>query len=199
MVSSQLAALLFKEYRRRVLGLLLLHPEETFHVREIARLTGTVAGTLHKELARLAEVGILIKSISGNQVRYGANREGLIFDELASILRKTSGVVDVLADALAPLTNDIQLAFVFGSMASGKQTAGSDIDVLVIGKSGFKDVVKALHPAEIELKREINPKVYSQTEWRRLVEANDRFFAEIMDKPKLIIMGNKHEFGKLSR
>lgn len=199
MVSSQLAALLFKEYRRRVLGLLLLHPEETFHVREIARLTGTVAGTLHKELARLAEAGILIKSISGNQVRYGANREGLIFDELASILRKTSGVVDVLADALAPLANDIQLAFVFGSMASGKQTAGSDIDVLVIGKSGFKDVVKALHPAEIELKREINPKVYSQTEWRRLVEANDRFFAEIMDKPKLIIMGNKHEFGKLSR
>ena len=199
MVSSQLAALLFKEYRRRVLGLLLLHPEENFHVREIARLTGTVAGTLHKELARLAEVGILIKSISGNQVRYGANREGLIFDELASILRKTSGVVDVLADALAPLTNDIQLAFVFGSMASGKQTAGSDIDVLVIGKSGFKDVVKALHPAEIELKREINPKVYSQAEWRRLVEANDRFFAEIMDKPKLIIMGNKHEFGKLSR
>ena len=198
-MSSQLAALLFKEYRRRVLGLLLLHPEENFHVREIARLTGTVAGTLHKELARLAEAGILIKSISGNQVRYGANREGLIFDELASILRKTSGVVDVLADALAPLANDIQLAFVFGSMASGKQTAGSDIDVLVIGKSGFKDVVKALHPAEIELKREINPKVYSQTEWRRLVEANDRFFAEIMDKPKLIIMGNKHEFGKLSR
>ncbi len=198
-MSSQLAALLFKEYRRRVLGLLLLHPEENFHVREIARLTGTVAGTLHKELARLAEAGILIKSISGNQVRYGANREGLIFDELASILRKTSGVVDVLADALAPLANDIQLAFVFGSMASGKQTAGSDIDVLVIGKSGFKDVVKALHPAEIELKREINPKVYSQAEWRRLVEANDRFFAEIMDKPKLIIMGNKHEFGKLSR
>jgi len=198
-VSSQLAALLFKEYRRRVLGLLLLHPEETYHVREIARLTGTVAGTLHKELARLAEVGILIKSVIGNQVRYGANREGLIFEELAAILRKTSGVVDVLVDALTPLADDIQLAFVFGSMASGKQTAGSDIDILIIGTSSFKAVVKALHSAESVLKREINPKVYSQSEWQRLVDANDRFFAEVMDKPKLLVMGDKHEFGKLSR
>jgi len=198
-VSFQLAALLFKEYRRRVLGLLLLHPEETYHVREIARLTGTVAGTLHKELARLAEAGILAKSVSGNQVRYGANREGLIFEELAAILRKTSGVVDVLADALAPLADDIQLAFVFGSMASGKQTAGSDIDILVIGTSGFKAVVKALHPAETSLKREINPKVYSQSEWQQLIETKDRFVKEVMDKPKLLVMGDKHGFGKLSR
>ena len=71
-------------------------------MREIARLTGTVAGTLHKELARLAEAGILIKSVSGNQVRYGANREGLIFEELAAILRKTSGVVDVLGLVFGP-------------------------------------------------------------------------------------------------
>ncbi len=198
-MSFQLAALLFKEYRRRVLGLLLLHPEETYHVREIARLTGTVAGTLHKELARLAEAGILAKSVSGNQVRYGANREGLIFEELAAILRKTSGVVDVLADALAPLADDIQLAFVFGSMASGKQTAGSDIDILVIGTSGFKAVVKALHPAETSLKREINPKVYSQSEWQQLIETKDRFVKEVMDKPKLLVMGDKHGFGKLSR
>jgi len=198
-VSSQLAALLFKEYRRRVLGLLLLHPDETYHVREIARLTGTVAGTLHKELARLAEAGILIKSVSGNQVRYGANREGLIFEELAAILRKTSGVVDVLADALALLADDIRLAFVFGSMASGKQTAGSDIDILVIGTSGFKAVVKALHPAETVLKREINPKVYSQSEWQRLLQAKDHFVKEVMDKPKLLVMGDEHEFGKLSR
>ncbi len=198
-MSSQLAALLFKEYRRRVLGLLLLHPEETYHVREIARLTGTVAGTLHKELARLAEAGILIKSVSGNQVRYGANREGLIFEELAAILRKTSGVVDVLADALAPLADDIQLAFVFGSMASGKQTGGSDIDILVIGTSGFKAVVKALHPAETVLKREINPKVYSQSEWQRLLQEKDHFVKEVMDKPKLLVMEDKHEFGKLSR
>ena len=53
-MSLSLASVLFKDYRRRVLGLLLLHPGDSYHVREIARLTGTVAGTLHKELTTLA-------------------------------------------------------------------------------------------------------------------------------------------------
>lgn len=78
-MSAKLAELLFKDYRRRVLGLLLLHPDKAYHVREIARLTGTVAGTLHKELSRLAEAGVLQKETSGNQVLYSANRDGLIF------------------------------------------------------------------------------------------------------------------------
>ena len=83
--------ILFGDYRRRVLGLLLLHPESSFHVREIARATGTTAGTLHKELTKLASVGILAKEPRGNQLAYRANRDCPIFDELASIMRKTSG------------------------------------------------------------------------------------------------------------
>jgi len=112
---STLASLLFKNYRRRVLALLLLHPEETYYVREIARLTDTVAGTLHKELSRLSEAGILLKEAKGNQLLYRANRECLIFEELASILRKIAGVVDVLAEALAPFAEKIRVALVFGS------------------------------------------------------------------------------------
>lgn len=98
-MGHQLAELLFKDYRRRVLGLLLLHPDKAYHVREIARLTGTVAGTLHKELSRLAEAEILLKRASGNQVLYQANRDGLIYEELASILCKTSGEENELAYA----------------------------------------------------------------------------------------------------
>lgn len=47
--------LLFSEYRRKVLSLLFIEPGRVFHVREIARRTATQAGTLHKELSRLAE------------------------------------------------------------------------------------------------------------------------------------------------
>ena len=95
------SSLLFSEYRRRVLGLLLLNPDTTYHVRELARLTGTSAGTLHKELTKLTHGGVLRRQEVGNQVRYSANRDCPIFDELASILRKTSGLVDVLAAALS--------------------------------------------------------------------------------------------------
>lgn len=86
-----LASLLFADYRRRVLGLLLLHPEQSYHLREIARLTGTVAGTLTRELTKLADTGVLTKTRVGNQLQFSANKNCPIFEELTSILRKTSG------------------------------------------------------------------------------------------------------------
>lgn len=192
---SSLAGLLFKDYRRRVLGLLLLHPERKYHVREIARLTGTVAGTLHKELARLAEAGVLAKETVGNQVQYSANRNCPIFEELAGILRKTSGMVDVLADALASLAGRIDTAFIFGSVAGGKETAGSDVDVLVIGDVTFSDVVSVLHPAQEMLHREINPKVYSKEEWKQMCKKKDAFMKEVIAKPKLFIVGSADGLG----
>jgi predicted nucleotidyltransferase len=186
---------LFKDYRRRVLGLLLMHPAETFHVREIARLTGTVAGTLNRELVKLAEAGVLVKKSVGNQVRYSANPDCPIIDELTSILRKTSGIVDVLAEALLPLAEKISVAFVFGSMASGKENTGSDVDMLIIGNVSFAEVVKAVYGTQESLRREVNPKVFSQEEWMHMLEINDSFIKEVLSKPKLFIVGGENELG----
>lgn len=190
---SPLASLLFKDYRRRVLGLLLLHPDKAYHVREIARQTSTIAGTLHKELAKLSDAGVLVKEANGNQLLYSANRDCPIFEELASILRKTSGVADVLADALQSITSDIKVAFVFGSVASGKETAGSDVDLLIVGDVSFGDVIKALYPTQETLGREVNPKVYSEIEWSRIKKNGEAFIKEIMKKDKLFLVGSINE------
>jgi predicted nucleotidyltransferase len=194
-MASKLAALLFKDYRRRVLGLLLLHADERYHVREIARLTSTVAGTLHKELARLADAGLLVKDNVGNQVLYGANRNCPIFEELASIFRKTSGITDVLAGVLASSSDRITAAFVFGSMASGKEAPGSDVDLLVIGDVGFTEIAKAVYSAQEVLGREINPKVYSKEEWNQMLKEKTAFIKEVLKKPKLFIAGSEDELG----
>ena len=194
-MASKLAKLLFKDYRRRVLGLLLMHADKRYHVREIARLTDTVAGTLHKELSRLADAGLLLKDTVGNQVLYGANRDCPIFEELASIFRKTSGVTDVLAGVLASFSDRIVAAFVFGSMASGKKTAGSDVDLLVIGDVGFTEVARAVYSAQEVLGREINPKVYSKEEWNQMLKNKDAFIKEVLKKPKLFITGSEDELG----
>ena len=198
-MSLPLASVLFKNYRRRVLGLLLLHPDETYHVREIARLTGTVAGTLHKELATLARAGILVVQTRGNQKLYSANCDCPIFEELASILRKTSGMVDVLTTAVEPLAEQIDSAFIFGSVAQGQETTYSDVDVLLIGTTGFAAVAKALYPYHKVLGREINPKVYSKAEWAELVHNEDGFAREVMAKPKLFIIGGEVAFEKVGR
>lgn len=190
--------LLFGTYRQRALTQLLLHPDSSYHVRELARLTGTTPGTLHKELARLAEVGLLLREAQGNQVRYRANRECPVFAELAGLFRKTSGAVGVLADALAALRPLPKLALVFGSLARGEENARSDVDLLLIGTCKFGDVVKAVHPAQEILQREINPVIYTAAEFARRVAAKDAFVRDIIRNAKLFVIGTDHDLGKLA-
>jgi predicted nucleotidyltransferase len=186
-----LASVLFTEYRRRVLGLLLLHPGQRYYLREIARLTATVPGTLKRELSKLELAGVLTVEKVGNQAHYQANRDCPIFEELTSILRKTSGLADILSEGLMPVAERIEVAFVFGSMASGKSNAGSDIDLMVIGEASFGEVVQLLHPLQQTLGREINPKLYSRDEWKKLVLAQSAFVRDVLGKPRLFVISNE--------
>jgi predicted nucleotidyltransferase len=190
--------LLFGSYRQRALTQLLLHPDSSYHVRELARLTGTTPGTLHKELARLAQAGLLLREKQGNQVRYRANRDCLVFAELAGLFRKTSGVVGVLAEALQTLDPVPELALVFGSLARGEENARSDVDLLLIASSTFGDAVRALHPLQEQLQREINPVIYTAADFTRRVAAKDAFINNILANPKLFVIGTEHDLGKLA-
>ena len=194
---QSLPSLLFPEYRRRVLGLLLLRPDEAMHGREVARRTGLPAGTIARELGRLAQVGLLKREKRGNQQVYSADTSGPIFNELASILRKTSGLADVLAQALAPAAPKLCVAFVFGSVAQGRETAGSDIDIMLIGDLNFRQAVELLHPTQVVLGREVNPKVFAKDEFIAKVPT-EPFLADVLAKPKLFLIGNAHDLEELA-
>ena len=195
---QSLPSLLFPEYRRRVLGLLLLRPDEALHGREIARRTGLPAGTITRELTKLAEVGLLKRTKRGNQQVYSADTSGPIFTELASILRKTSGLADVLVQALAPAAPKLRLAFVFGSVARGQETGGSDVDVMLIGDLGFREAVELLHPCQATLGREVNPKLFSASEFTDKA-ATEPFLIDVLAKPKIFLIGNAHDLEELVR
>jgi predicted nucleotidyltransferase len=198
-MQQSLAAVLLPGYRRSVLGLLYLRPDEAFHGREIARRTGLPAGTLTRELRRLAEVGLLEREARGNQVLYRANRKSSVFEEVASILRKTSGLGDELARALAPLSDAVRVAFVFGSMAGGSQQEGSDIDVIVVGDVEFGAIVDAMYPLQDQLRREINAKVFTVSEWNAKEKTKSAFTTDVLRKPKIFLVGNDNELARLGR
>lgn len=189
--------LLFPATRQRVLAALLLQPEASFYLRELARLTGTHAGTLGRELDKLVEAGLVLRSEQGNQVRFGANRAWPLFDDLAAIFRKTHGVAPALRAALTGLGGGVELAWVFGSVARGGETAGSDIDLLVLGEVGFADLVRTLYPMQEILGREINPVLYSMADFRRRLQAGDPFVRELLGKPKLFVKGGKDDIAEL--
>lgn len=176
--------------------MLLLHLEQSFYVREIGRLTGVPAGSLHREVSQLTEAGLLNRSVVGNQVRYQADQSSPIYAELAGIFRKTAGLADVLRQALLPLSKTVQLAFVFGSVAQGKERATSDVDVMVVGSMSFERVVRTLSPAGERLRRDVNPVVMTQDEFRSKLRARDRFVSRLMREPKIILTGDIRELGE---
>jgi predicted nucleotidyltransferase len=179
-----------------VLALLLLHPEESTHVREIARAIGKAPGTLLRELNALAAAGVLVRKPLGNQVHFQANPACPIYEDLRSILKKTVGVADVLREAIAPLGPKIRAAFVYGSVARGEERPGSDLDLMVVGEARFADVVAALALAQETLRREVNPNVYPALEFRKKLAARDPFLGRVLAERKIFIVGGEDDLGK---
>ncbi len=191
--------LMFSAYRRALLATLLLRPDEEFHVRELGRMTGLSPGSIHRELKAMAAAGLLRQKRVGNQVLYQADRTCPIYEELASIFRKTTGLADLLRDALSELRDKIDCAFVFGSMASGRQTAFSDVDVMVLGDVQLIDVVTALAPVGEALRREINPVVSATATFAADLDTNKRFAVRVMEEDKVFVIGDERELGELTQ
>jgi DNA-binding transcriptional ArsR family regulator len=135
MRKSSIANIFFSSTQQRLLSALLLNPHQPIYATELANHLGVRPSTLQRDLARFTEAGILKLSRSGNRTYFQANEECPVFPELRALLIKTSGLVDVLRGELAPLVSKIKVAAVYGSMASGAETSGSDIDLLIIGSA----------------------------------------------------------------
>ena len=190
------AGLLFGESRARVLALLFDAPGESFFVRQIAREVETSVGAIQRELGLLAGAGLIKRQRRGNQVHYQVNSEHHIYPELRALVAKTVGVFGLLEAALAPLTPRINRAFVYGSVARGEDTASSDIDLMVIGEVSLDDVLEALTPLEKQLRRPINPSIYTLGEWKRRRHSGNHFLQSLKNARKVFLIGPEDESEK---
>lgn len=189
---------LFGKTRRAILLLLYGHPGEEFYMRQIMRLAGTGMGALQREIAALHRAGIVTRKERGRQVYFAANPDCPVYDELKNLLMKTAGVADVLREALAPLSDRIRIAFVYGSVARGEERVDSDVDVLVAGDASFSQVSGALRRAQNKLHREINPTVYSLEELRTKLANGHHFVSGLMRAEKIYLIGTERDFKRLA-
>lgn len=190
---------LFPGVRREVLGLVFGEPDQSWHLRDIERKTGFSVNTVRRELNGLTNAELVVKRTDGNRTYYQANTQNLVFTELACLLRKTVGVLPLLRQTLKPLSDKIRIAFIYGSFAKNSARTESDIDVMIIGQCSFKDVAKAIHPIQEELGREINPSVYSLTEFKDKLIEGHHFLTSILKEPKLFLIGEDNELAELGR
>ena len=189
-----LAAALFSNVQQRVLALIFMHPDRSFYTRQIVKVLRSGTGAVERELAKLEQSGLVCVERIGNQKHYRANRNAPIFEELQGILRKTIGLHDPLKAALAPFSNRIKAAFVYGSVAGGRDTARSDIDLIVIGDDlTYSDIFASLQDAERTLARPINPNIMDIADWKKRQSSKTHFITNITNAPKIFILGSEED------
>ncbi len=155
------------------------------------RFVDSGVGVVQRELEKLAQSGLVTVHKIGNQKHFQANPDAPIFAELRGIMLKTVGLADILRLALLPLSDKIQAAFIYGSIAKGKDTAKSDIDVLIIGNGlAYADMYDALSANESSLGRPVNPSIYSMQELQRKLAEDNTYVSRVLEQPKIFLIGS---------
>lgn len=191
---SSLADALFTPVQQRVLGLLFGQPERRFQSAEIIRLAKGGTGAVHRQLSRLEAAGLVSVTRSGNQKHYQARRDSPLFGELHGLVTKTVGLVEPLRHALERHASAIRAAFVYGSVAKGTDTAGSDVDLLVVSdRLQYPEAFEALQGAEEALARPVRPTVMTVADWRAKRSRRDSFAARVAGQPKLFVIGSNDD------
>lgn len=191
-VPMGVADALFTKVQQRVLGVLFGQPERSFYANELIELAGSGTGAVQRELARLESAGLVTVTRVGNQKHYQADAASSVYEELRGLVLKTSGLVDVLRAALQPLAARIEGAFVYGSVARQQDTAGSDIDLMVVSDTlTYADLFAALEDAAGRLGRPVNPTVYSRKELDRRVRSDNAFVKRVWSQPRLWVVGER--------
>lgn len=190
---ADIHALISSKIRIALLKIVALNPDSAFHVNDLIRRTGFSPRGVEQELKNLLSGGILKREISGNQHRYRLDPQCPIKAEVQGIVLKTVGLSDVIRTALSPVEEDIHLAFVFGSFASGNYGNESDIDLLVVSALAGIKLAELLGPVQNELGRSINVSQFSPAEYKRRLEKNDHFLTRVTEASRITIIGPEDE------
>jgi len=190
MPTKSLAEALFPKARLAVLAELTGAGSTGLHLREVARRAGLNSKTVMRELHALRDAGILLSNHVGRQVIYRLNPACPIYEELRAIIRKTVGLADVLKDSLATLSDRIDLAYVYGSHASGEERAESDVDLMIVGEVSLRDVSGPLRRAREILKSQINPTLYLAEEYKAALAEENSFVQRVHAGSRIEIIGS---------
>ncbi len=194
---NTLSELLSSRTRAEVFRLLFGLSRQELHIREVARRSGCSEATVRQELVKLGRLSLVIPRREGNRLYYSADQEHPLFPVIHNLVLKTSGLVDVLNSVLHD--HSIDFAFVFGSIARGNESSSSDVDLMVIGDIGLRDLAGLLAGLPEVIGREINPHVMSKSEYRKRVENQDHFAVNVLKGPRLFVIGDKDEFETMGK
>ena len=171
------------------------HPERSYHLSELRRLTGLGSASLQREINRLVVAGLANSALKGNQRQISANRQSPLFKELSDLTRKVTGAAALLTEALLPIQRKIEVAFLYGSVEKQTDNAESDIDIIIVGSDlTLSELLDQLLPVEEMLCRKVNPTCYTVGEFKKRLSDTDSFVNKVLSQPIIQLLGNMYDF-----
>jgi predicted nucleotidyltransferase len=187
---STLGRLLGSEARARVLTTLLLGTQDRYYVRDLAKRLALPPTAVSRELLTLERLGLVRRQAEGRRLYCEVNRSASVLPELRTLALKLGGIAEALRTALEGHRSVIRWAFLYGSMASGRDTASSDVDLFVVADIGSMELTELLRPTAEALGREINQYRITAAEFREKRRAGHHFVSRVLAAPKLNLIGD---------
>lgn len=192
-----LDAVLLGKTRSAVLREMFLNPDQRLSFNELVRRAKTGDGAVAREVKLLLDAGLLIEQREGNQRFLAARKDSPVFPELKAFLAKTSGIPTVVREALAGLEDKIEAAFIFGSVAQGREQAESDLDLFVIGTAGYSVVTEHLYPIEQRLGRRVQILYFDPSSPEDRASLQKSSMQAILTSPKVFVLGDQSRLATL--
>ena len=146
-----------------IINLFFKNPDKEYYFREIAKNLKKEPSHYQKYLDNLVEDKILLDERRGNMRFFKLNKKHPLYEEIKSIISKTSGLENELKELVDKLDN-VECAFIFGSIAKGTENNNSDIDLMLIGNIDQDALTTMISYIESKIAREINYHIYSSQE-----------------------------------
>jgi predicted nucleotidyltransferase len=175
------------EMQLHLLALLLLQPERSWTLQELAQALDAPASSVHRELGRAQRAGIIRRSAAARPHRFQAATEDPLYEPVAELLRRSVGVEQQLRVVLR--RPDVLVAVIYGSWAGGTRRPDSDIDVLVIGDADLRELRRCVRPIGKAAGRTIDLTVMSAEEFQRLLAEESSFARSVLQAPTTPLVG----------
>ncbi|MEK7186010.1 MAG: hypothetical protein AAB675_01445 [Patescibacteria group bacterium] len=185
-----LSDLITSKSRIKLLEVILSHPSEMFHVRELVRRTGDEINAVRRELLFLEKKGVLSKEPRANRVYYFLSKNYPFYYDLLKIGVKTVGLgADILSNRAK--LGKIKFAMFSGKFARGIKLNPDEINLLIVGTVVLPELTLLIRSEEKRLSTEINYTVMSEEEFDFRRKRRDPFILSILSGSRIMLIGDE--------
>ena len=184
-----MAPLFRSDGQARLLAELFLSGADELNLNELAQRAGLAYGTVHREVRRLLDAGLLSERRVGQARFVRPDPASPLTQPVRDLVLVSAGPVPLLAAELRVMPG-VQAAFLYGSFAARMRgepgSAPHDIDVMVVGTPDPAAVYGACQRVSDQVGREVSPTIMTPEE----ITQHSGFLDQVRSSSTVPILGD---------